>query len=93
MLFVMLLSMMERYLTVFVRAAEEIHLAKISRSIARPVAAPGASLGGRRHGRALPADAGAGQRRPPGDGLARLYRRNISAGRTALAESPTGRFS
>jgi cobalt/nickel transport system permease protein len=33
MLFVMLLSMMERYLTVFVRAAEEIHLAKISRSI------------------------------------------------------------
>jgi len=34
MLFVMLLSMMTRYLTVFVRAAEEIHLAKISRSIA-----------------------------------------------------------
>lgn len=34
MLFVMLLSMMERYLTVFIRAAEEIHLAKISRSIA-----------------------------------------------------------
>jgi cobalt/nickel transport system permease protein len=32
-LFVMLLSMMERYLTVFIRAAEEIHLAKISRSI------------------------------------------------------------
>ncbi|HEY3328825.1 MAG TPA: cobalt ECF transporter T component CbiQ [Capsulimonadaceae bacterium] len=33
MLFVTLLSMMERYLVVFVRAAEEIHLAKISRSI------------------------------------------------------------
>ncbi len=33
-LFVMLLSMMERYLTVFVRAAAEIHLAKISRSVA-----------------------------------------------------------
>ena len=33
-LFVMLLSMMERYLTVFVQAAEEIHLAKISRAIA-----------------------------------------------------------
>lgn len=33
MLFVMLLGMMERYLTVFIRAAEEIHLAKISRSI------------------------------------------------------------
>jgi cobalt/nickel transport system permease protein len=32
-LFVMLLSMMQRYLTVFIRAAEEIHLAKISRSI------------------------------------------------------------
>ncbi|HEY3378419.1 MAG TPA: cobalt transporter CbiM [Armatimonadota bacterium] len=32
-LFIMLLSMMERYLTVFVRAAEEIHLAKISRAI------------------------------------------------------------
>ena len=34
-LFVMLLSMMERYLSVFLRAAEEVHLAKISRSIAR----------------------------------------------------------
>ena len=33
MLFVMLLSMMERYLSVFVRAAEEIHLAKLSRSM------------------------------------------------------------
>ena len=33
-LFVMLLSMMERYLSVLVHAAEEIHLAKISRSIA-----------------------------------------------------------
>ena len=33
-LFVMLLSMMQRYLTVFVQAAEEIHLAKISRSVA-----------------------------------------------------------
>ena len=33
MLFVMLLSMMERYLSVFLRTAEEIHLAKISRSI------------------------------------------------------------
>lgn len=33
-LFVMLLTMMERYLTVLVRAAEEIHLAKISRSLA-----------------------------------------------------------
>ncbi len=32
-LFVMLLSMMTRYLSVFLRAAEEIHLAKISRSI------------------------------------------------------------
>ena len=32
-LFIMLLSMMERYLTLFIRAAEEIHLAKISRSI------------------------------------------------------------
>lgn len=31
--FVMLLSMMERYLWVLARAAEEIHLAKISRSI------------------------------------------------------------
>lgn len=34
MLFVMLLSMMERYLTLFVRAAQEIHMARISRSIA-----------------------------------------------------------
>ena len=34
LLFVMLLRMMERYLTVFIRAAEEIHLAKISRSLA-----------------------------------------------------------
>ncbi len=33
LLFVMLLGMMERYLALFVRAAEEIHLAKISRSI------------------------------------------------------------
>ena len=32
-LFVMLLGMMARYLSVFLRAAEEIHLAKISRSI------------------------------------------------------------
>ncbi len=32
-LFIMLLSMMARYLSVFLRAAEEIHLAKISRSI------------------------------------------------------------
>jgi cobalt/nickel transport system permease protein len=32
-LFVTLLSMMERYLTLFIRAAEEIHLAKLSRSI------------------------------------------------------------
>ncbi|MEI6519704.1 MAG: cobalt ECF transporter T component CbiQ [bacterium] len=32
-LFVMLLGMMQRYLTVFIRAAEEIHLAKISRSV------------------------------------------------------------
>lgn len=32
--FVMLLSMMERYLWVLARAAEEIHLAKVSRSIA-----------------------------------------------------------
>jgi cobalt/nickel transport system permease protein len=32
-LFVMMLGMMERYLTIFIRAAEEIHLAKISRSI------------------------------------------------------------
>lgn len=32
-LFIMLLSMMTRYLSVFLRAAEEIHLAKISRSI------------------------------------------------------------
>lgn len=35
LLFIMLLSMMQRYLTVFIRAAEEIHLAKISRSITR----------------------------------------------------------
>lgn len=33
-LFVMLLSMMERYLWVLARAAEEVHFAKISRSIA-----------------------------------------------------------
>jgi cobalt/nickel transport system permease protein len=33
-LFIVLLTMMERYLTVFIRAAEEIHLAKISRSVA-----------------------------------------------------------
>ena len=32
-LFVMLLGMMERYLTLFMRAAEEIHLAKLSRSV------------------------------------------------------------
>ncbi len=32
-LFVLLLGMMQRYLTVFIRAAEEIHLAKISRAI------------------------------------------------------------
>lgn len=33
-LFVMLLTMMERYLAVIVRAAEEIHLAKLSRTLA-----------------------------------------------------------
>ncbi|MBI2298311.1 MAG: cobalt ECF transporter T component CbiQ [Armatimonadetes bacterium] len=32
-IFVMLLSMMERYLTLFLRAAEELHLARLSRTV------------------------------------------------------------
>lgn len=35
LLFIMLLNMMERYLTIFLRAATEIHLAKISRSLGK----------------------------------------------------------
>ncbi len=86
-LFVMLLSMMERYLTVFVRAAEEIHVARISRSI---VAGP------LRHEQAWVA-AGMGSlfRRTHALGSA-VYRAMISRGYTGephLLEAPPWRLT
>ena len=48
--FVMLLSVMERYLAVMLKAAEEIHMAKISRSIAMGSLRQEACLGDSRMG-------------------------------------------